>query len=527
MNIDRRLLYDEKFQTITAVVLVGIFTNLFFERLNMLRPVVYSQTDGEFQMLMYKLFSSSMTGGVLVVGLLGVILFTSLNNYKKWRGWEEYKVIVITCVVVLSWGFAFYEVNYYYDYYFVLDRSLLLVLAVISLINPYLSILFVLQAFLCAKHLSYPVISSYSFTDKQVLFQVIVVFWAMYSLKNTILKRISSWAFIVTVLAVISNWYFLAGIGKLQIGWVNRNNLYFLFASTVDFGWLSWVDRLVLVKMGRFMEENRNLIIYPTILIEFFVPLILFYNRRTIFIGLVSYILFHLIVFLTSGIFFWKWIVLEVAIIIWFLLKDREVFSKHSLLTYFIILISSYFFYNSNKLAWIDTGIYQKTEVYLVEPNGERQLLTNSFFKPYDLVIAQNRFNYMSYYKLLTNTFGSSENYIDEETKTIFRESQNKLSASVSDLPFLVEKSNEADSIRRDVLVDFFKNFIRNKVLSTKKVPGLITPFQHIYQSSTDELTTDKNLQKLSFELVSSKRVADSELEYTTVDSDTIRFTID
>ncbi len=354
---------------------------------------------------------------------------------------------------------------------------------------------------------------------------MVSITWLFFCLRSVpLFKRLLPWnnAFAFW-LAIIGGWYFLAGMGKLEIGWHRYNDLSQLMLATYQYGWLSFADESLVLNLYDALGSTKGLIIYATYFAEVAVPLLVVWNRRFLIFGLLMFIAFHLLVFAVSGILFWKWIALELVIIGAISLygnKGAEIFSSSFRLTYFVVLFLTYFVFAKTKLGWLDCGVLTKYDIILVGDAEEPTVrLDASFFAPYDSNFAQNRFYFLTQRSLLSGTFGAC---MHPQILEYFRDrrGESALEGLRADYGLPV-RYDQADGKQ---FIDFVRQFVNNRAESPGNRLGIGTPFHSIYQDLTFETPDLRKYDRAG--VVFSEEILAPDLGTHVIYSDTIFFNL-
>jgi hypothetical protein len=213
--------------------------------------------------------------------------------------------------------------------------------------------------------------------------------------------------------------------------------------------------------------------------------------------------------------------VLEVVILI-YVYSSREFWNKEyriqNIVIYGVFLLLANTYFSSTKLAWIDSGIYNKYEFYVSDINGEKYLLTPSYFSPFDCNFSQNRFDFINKNKVVTSSYGGTLN------KELISFSRSQMINKRDILDYIDLKGRDKyDKRKKEELVMFLKRFIKNKENDLKI--GYFDAPMHIWQG---ENLSDFNMNNEadSIFIVNKLQVVREELKYITVKSDTLKFSI-
>lgn len=223
----------------------------------------------------------------------------------------------------------------------------------------------------------------------------------------------------VLILCVVGASYFnplLTKIGMSPTGleWLLGDNLAHLLVSAHLHGWLAWMSPEHFHTLVGIIQKLNPLLLWGTFAIEAG-ALFLLFGRRVCIGLLVAFCALHLGILLASGIFFWKWIIADVAIAGFLLFANRdtvnEVFTpKHRLVSPVIIFLAIAVC-QPPQLGWFDTPFSNIYRFELITRDGHAHALSGTSFAPYDLPMSQNRFYFLSDEPLLVSTFGATMNW--------------------------------------------------------------------------------------------------------------------
>ena len=414
-------------------------------------------------------------------------------NYQIKALWAIFALLVV-------YKFGFNNYNFYYDQFFFLERILILALFILSLLKPAFIIPFTFLFLLTLSQYHYP-LGGYSITDIYplinffpLLISYLILKWAFF------INELTFWR--VFIVFHIS-YYLIPGIAKIEISpnlyeWIFYNDLSNLFNSSIEMGWLTELNKSTtdfISKQLNFLKVPLNLL---TVVIE--ISGVYFLTKaKTFRLYLALTSLFHLLIYLSSGIFFWKWIVINVAfILLSYSFERKKKFEKIFDLKplYFVIFaLISPLFLRPLSLAWYDSKLVEKYEIYLSNNYGKDILVTGNFFKPYDKIFSQNRFSYLLNNKSLVGTYGSlgsdklffsDFNPVDfiKENLNTDKNDFNKYTLIEKNQFEYLEGFNNYDPHKKSEFIKFLKNYLTNYNQSPNRYLSLTVP--HIHQPNNN-----------------------------------------
>lgn len=317
--------------------------------------------------------------------------------------------LLIAAVMTQTYTLGFLDYNHFFDNWMLLDRLLLWGLGIFVIFRPLFLPFFILQLILMTAQHKFPQIIGFDNVHKSIAIPILLYFWLWAVLSRFIKVKDGKQLAVLPAMAILSLWYIFAGIGKLQIDWQSQNSLYHLFAAATDAGWLSGWSQEVKVWMGEALTQYRDFLLWSTIILEIALPLLLFFNRTTALIASISLMVFHLFVYLFSGILFWQWTVLELVYMFFLIFRPddvRSLFTWKNRSAYWLLLLLIPISVHVGKLSWFDCGYINLYTFYLVDKEGNRTQLDATYFSPYDTGFAKNRFYFTTRFKTIANTYG-------------------------------------------------------------------------------------------------------------------------
>lgn len=328
--------------------------------------------------------------------------------------------------LILIFGIYFYtyDYNFYLNNYHYYDRILLFLLMLLSLWRSYFLGPFLIIVYVVAFQFNYPF--GYSWTDKLLPLHLLILGYTYVLIKPWL--KIEKKIFFYVMLLVTSMYYLLPGFGKLYAGWFGHSNLHnIIIGAYVANGWFGWMDKSSIFSISEFVEQASYLKEIGTLMIECGVVLLLFTYRfqPLLLLGLIG---LHLLIFLFTGIFFWKWIV---ALLLIILLRQRYKQVFHQIVTQYhpafsaTVLLALLVIYNGNiNLTWFNTPVSHEFELTAHTDNGEKNIPAYSL-KPFDIQFSQGRFYDITQTKFLTGTLSSvkkDEQHLNSMINTISKD---------------------------------------------------------------------------------------------------------
>jgi hypothetical protein len=426
---------------------------------------------------------------VLVIGLW-VLGFAIWQCRLTWQDLglvaSQLRLPAIAIVFSLGWALSTAEPNYWWGNSFWIDRLLLVGLGLLTLFRPAFIGAFVLMAYMLTGQYNQPL--QFSWTDKLVIYQLGLVIFLFLAWRSVLGRRMTENSAFILICAVLGQWYIVPAIGKLRIGWLSENKLANLVASAWhQNGWLSWLSADALGQVLQLIDFSNLFLLLGGMCTEFAVICFLV-SRRLTFVLLAMCAILHISIFATSGIFFWKWVVFELALIAGLsripLASCPIVFGwRQGLLTCGIMGALAFTSDRVVNLAWYDEPYAYRFRFQATGISGSQYELIAADFAPYDLPFAQARFYFLTERKQLVGTFGTTQT---EEIHYFF---QRPWRAQVDDIDRVVENLGQlrANGPKAQEMQEFLARFIRaanDKVASgrsTADILGFLVAPHHIH----------------------------------------------
>jgi len=362
----------------------------------------------------YRSFSITVAAlkrpSTLVALILPSVVVVWITRHLRWSDLPQgrlLKTVVLLVAGTLAVGFALYEPSWFYGRDHIADRVLLIGLVTASCWRPMALLPLTVLAAIMASQFALP-IGQYTWNDKRLIFDVLLLF-CFCTVSSFTRRRQGLHVFVIGTGILLASWFVVAGVGKIGLGWVGREELDQLTRGAHANGWLGSDTAL---RLADFVGAWNWLLVPLTIAIEIGALLVLA-GRRPAIAVLMARIGLHVIVFATSGIFFWKWIVLEAALILLLVRTNGKVLGLRPSVVLvavpFIVLSPRLF--GVTELSWYDTPYTVTFELETVGSDGQTYRVDRDQMAPYDVIFAQNRFDFLVRSPLAVGTYGATANW--------------------------------------------------------------------------------------------------------------------
>lgn len=341
-----------------------------------------------------------------------VVLFRWRQTSWEAIGDKHLRVFITVPTVLLAFAFSAYDFNHYFDQLHLPDRLLVISLGIATWVHPGFAAPTTIVTILIARQFSAP-LNQYTWTDKRLLFDVLLLFHVYLCLHA--FKKHKPFAFYSLALVLIGGSYIIPAFTKLELGWHQQDELWNLFIGAYTNDWYATLSPETAVKIAQAIKKLTPLLLAGTLVFEL-IPFIFLLHRRLSMAILLGCAALHCGIFLASGIFFWKWITLDLVLVYVFRRMNREdaklLFGPKN--AYLWLSIPMMYFVRDYasvvRLGWLDTELNTTYHFEAVGESGQVYPVSRSFFSPFDVIFSQNRFPYLSRERNIPMTFGVHTN---------------------------------------------------------------------------------------------------------------------
>lgn len=440
---------------------------------------------------------------MLSIGILPLIVFRRRISWELIDVSMKMRNFVWIVAAVMGVNFILLDYNYYYDHSFLFDRAVLAALLVLIRFHPGFLFPFVVMMMAFALQIHHPLPEAmWNWPDKRMPTHLLFAFvWFVYL---RIFVRTDPRLPLILAVFVAGSTYAHAGLSKMAIGpelttWLLENPTSNILVSAYQNGnWLGHLSTPQIMKLASFLSQIDVLNNGFTLFAEIGAALMLL-DRRVARLFLAACILLHLGILSTTGIFFWKWIIVDIAMI-WYAgalwkwgVPDPWVSRPYAvaLAALTFVFAVTHFKTTGVLFAWWDTRHTQFFSYEVETDSGRRYSLDPRYFTPYDIMFVQSRFYYILPRPVLPGTFGVTHRY------PVFQALQE---ASVEDLP-AIHRRYGISFFRPDLRYDFGR-FIQRYVTAAmrrddkKHLPGwLSTPYHFQTTFPNDNYPGDSKIR--------------------------------
>ncbi|HEX6048568.1 MAG TPA: hypothetical protein VFZ21_04845 [Gemmatimonadaceae bacterium] len=334
-----------------------------------------------------------------VIGLLG-----------SWRQLDEGQALrwlVVAVTAIPAWTLSCYARNQYFDQLHLADRVLVVALWLAIAWRPLFVIPFALVAAAVSGQFFVP-LGFITWTEMSVVLRFPVLFGAFWFVRAVTGRRQSD-VFIFGWCCLLAVTYWTSGLGKLRIDWITHPHVHLLLLGAYANGWLAFLEPHVIERVSRVTASLVLPLMLFTLLVECG-ALVMLWTRRTLVGFLVLATVFHLGAFALTGIFFWKWILIEAMLLVYLLHGNRlariSIFTPGRFALSIVAVIGGPLWTPSENVTWLDTPLTYALELQAVDARGASHTLPAGFFRPYGDAIVLGAGGETSPHPKLTRAMG-------------------------------------------------------------------------------------------------------------------------
>ncbi|MDB4353467.1 hypothetical protein N9Z64_01935 [bacterium] len=275
------------------------------------------------------------------------------------------------------------------------------------------------------------------------------------------------------ILVLISSHYIVPGVSKLRLGpnwlsWVSRNQLHTLVGTAYAWGWGRFIPEPLVLRFAHRLQKFNLLFQAATLGLELSAGLLLF-DQTFASVLLFSLAMFHLGVFLLSGIMFWQNFVFLLGVAGCFVAQHPA--SNDALFGLMnggvgccmaLLLPLGLTVWRPHKLAWWDTPFIDRVDWLVEGVGGKIYGLHNDFMAPNDRLFGNRCGYFLTKGKRITQHLGETKRL--EVANALYSNAQ-----GASGIPEIIEQfgvvaSDEILEQKHDrYMIAFLTNYNRGK----------------------------------------------------------------
>ena len=388
--------------------------------------IFFSVASSKVDFFEHSILLEALRSRTVVVAVFVISIPLVLNRRKlhwKYLGGKPLQGFITAACATLAWTYSTYDFNLYLNQPHTNDRLTLVTLVFLVWFRPYFVSLFIPACLLMMAQFNYPFFD-YSLTDKYLPYSILILFlvflhlltvgrvlWylrifhitRLQSVFLALLKSRGNWYLFIT-LVLIASTYASCGATKIEVGrgwaypfdWVIHDDLDIGVRQYFARGWLASIDYKAKDGITSIVQNYKAPMIAVAFLIEFTVVVCVI-SSRWAQIMLLSASILHLGIFAASGIFFWKWIAIDLGflILIAFSSQARRLFNSYSAIAGILLVGISLAVFRPIQLGWWYLP-YQRVFYWNVEGvSGKTYALNDAFLTPYEMHFTFQRYLYL------------------------------------------------------------------------------------------------------------------------------------
>ena len=318
--------------------------------------------------------------------------------------------LVVAVSAVGAWALSCYSRNQYFGPLHLADRVLVLALWVAIAWRPIFVLPFALAAAAVAGQFVIP-LGFISWTEMGVVLRFPVLFGAFWIVRSLSAQRRSD-AFVFAWCCLLAATYWTSGLGKLRVDWLSHPHVALLLLGAHANGWLASVETATVERLAEWVARFARPLMLVTLLVECG-ALVLLWRRWTLVGFLLLAAAFHLGAFALTGIFFWKWIVVDAFLLVYVVRGVRKVelpiFTPGRFALSVAAIVATPVWAPSENLTWFDTPLAYSLRFEATDTSGTSHPLPAGFFRPYTEAIVLGTFAGISPHPQLTRGMGVTD----------------------------------------------------------------------------------------------------------------------
>ncbi len=296
--------------------------------------------------------------------------------------------------LVLAWSEGIYQKNFYFDRWHPLERGALVASGALAvLVTPLFFPLFVIVHRVMTVQFRYPGVGRFNYTHSRLPLTLAFILGA-FGVVGLVADLRSEQVLFLLFCGYAAH-YFHPGVAKLLNGpvyYLRHNNPFYMFLNAYKIGWLSGLDERIVLAIGKYTDRVRPLLNGTVVLIEAGTILVLLWYPLAIVIVALP-LLLHVLIFLSTGDDFWKWMSVDLSILAGLLFAVDQTPAVFTELLWFALsvpfVVFAHAWMNPVGMNWLDVPYVEYFRFEGELPDGETVWLHSNIFRPYDSITTQ------------------------------------------------------------------------------------------------------------------------------------------
>lgn len=449
--------------------------------------------------------------------ILFLPLATLLYRGREEIHWKEIdgsgitRVLVFGAAAILAWYFSTYDLNRFFGQEHLFDRVVLILLCCGIWKHPVFAVLFTWFVTVIACQFQYPAFDfSWFIVDKRLVYDCLLLFLSFLLIR--IFFKLPSTTFPTLILGLVGVFYAYAALVKLTAGpyfgsWVFENELSSLLIASNQYGWLRHVDDQILISIWKVIHEWDVLLSICAILCEAS-GILLLVRASFAKVALIAVVVLHTMILLTTGIFFWAWIIFDL-LLLGVLVRSSvnfraQLFGKENRLTAMVVFVGGFFMFRPIDFVWFDGRAAEPYTITAIGKSDTMYEVTPYYFSLYDLEMGQRRFHFLNPIVTLLGTYGSTTYEIASELRDADLSAYNKITSDFGRERFDQERAHK--------FTGFLEKYLKNDDMPSLPLRSLnfLSPPHHFLVGEPKNAFSNQE-QLSSFQIFAERFFFDGE----------------
>jgi hypothetical protein len=338
---------------------------------------------------------------VAVAALYALALIAVPRLRQGWDQFEGGRVLrwfAAALALALAWSASAYAYNPWYDQAHVFDRLATLTLAALVFVRPAFIPPFLFAFSAVIWQLQWPALGfGILVAEFRPLTSVLTVL-ACTLLLQSIFGYRKMTGFLFLTLCIVAADFWVPAFAKLRIGWITHGHVYLLLPNAYTHGWLAFLSPDTIASATRTLAAAD----WPMRIVTFAIECAAIVTLASARVTRAMLILFTALLcgfFATLGYLFWKWMVLQAALLaVLFARSDvargwrRELFTWPRFVVSIVVIAAAPLWLGPAALAWFDSPLADTLHYEATGPSGVTYDLGPAFFAPYESHMAMASF---------------------------------------------------------------------------------------------------------------------------------------
>ena len=323
---------------------------------------------------------------------------------------KRVRIFVTLVASLLAWIFSTYGYNFFFDRSHFADRLMIVALVPLIWARPVFVLPFLLQISSVIGQFKIP-LGGYSWATPSLPISLLTLFGAQLLVASISNRRDRRDLVFLAVCATAAH-YFVSGFTKVGLGWYSSDKVHLLLTNAYAHGWLAWVSEETISSAAALLARADVPIRVFTGMVELG-SLAAIWSRRALKWFILAWAMLHVGIFAVSGICFWKWVVVEVALYLVFFRSNgpvSNIFTNHHRIVGVVLIGAGALIFRPTPLAWLDAPITYTYRFEGIANSGRVYDLTPASFEPYWYQFSLSSFTYLSNEPRLPVVMGALRN---------------------------------------------------------------------------------------------------------------------